>query len=189
MHELLAISGLRAPLSTLVWVLFGAYYLGTAILIHYVWKEYISRAYWTAWFDVAKAGLFKKLDWKPDILGLMNDDPLEHRSRFRAMISWQSLRDVLFLAFGVFVWEAGLQGLQVLGSNPSKDNIETATFLIGFLGLAGTATKVTYEWRLKVRSENRQKWIDGMREVLTALIANMPWPTDEDETRKQKMKN
>ena len=116
----------------------------------------------------------------------MKDDPLNHKKQVRAIFSPQFFRDLLILLCASAVWTAGVHGMHLVGNNPSKENIEAASFVIGFLGLAGTAMKVTYEWRLKVRSENRQKWIDGLREVLTILIANMPWPKDDEATQKEK---
>jgi hypothetical protein len=165
----------NGSVSSLLWALFAVYYLGTVLVFLYTWKQYVQRAYWTDWFDVSRVGLFKKLAWKPDILDLMNNDPLSHQKRVRALISWQAFRDLIILAFAIAIWIAGIHGLHLLGNTPTKENIEIATFLIGFLSLAGAVTKVTYEWRLKARSENRQKWIEGMREVLTELIASMPW--------------
>jgi hypothetical protein len=54
--------------------------------------------------------------------------------------------------------------------------------------LAGAATKVTYEWRLKARSENRQKWIDEIRKTLSLLIENIPGASEDDAAREEKIK-
>jgi hypothetical protein len=164
--------------SALIRSLLIVYYMATAVAVLYTWKHYVRRAYCTDWFDVSKSGLLNKLSWKPDIARLMNDDPLTHTPVFRLGLWHQALRDLACLALASGILIAGIRGITILGASPTKDNVEIATFLIGFLSLAGAATKVTYEWRLKARSENRQRWIDQMREALSLLIMNVPKHSD-----------
>lgn len=96
------------------------------------------------------------------------------------------LETALFFASRSLLWIAGIRVLHFLVKEPSKDHIEITTFLLGFLSLTGAATKVVYEWRLKARAENRQKWIDEIRETFRLLIENMPLTGDEDTVSNQK---
>jgi hypothetical protein len=174
--------------SLLIRGLYIVYYGATIVVAYYTWEQYLRRAYRTHWFDVSTEGWLKKLSWKPDVRYLMTRDPLEHTPEWRAGLPFQTPRDFLALVLSLSVWFVGLLGLGALGKNPSKDNIEVATFLIGFLSLAVAATKVTYEWRLKARSENRQKWIDEIRGTLSLLIENIPGMSDDGAARDEKAK-
>jgi hypothetical protein len=90
-------------------------------------------------------------------------------------------------ALAILIWLAGLLAIDFLKHHLNKDNIESTTFLIGFLGFAGTFGKVVYEWRLKARSENRQKWINDIRVILAELIQNMPSSKDNEDDKKKKI--
>jgi len=169
-------------------LLFSVYYAATAALVIYTWKHYLKRAYRTDWFDVSKKGLLERLSWNPDVRDLMTADPLKHVPRFRLGFPFQALRDLTFLLMFLCVWELGRRGLGALTKDFSRDNLEVATLLVGFLGLVGAATKATYEWRLRARSENRQKWINEIREALSSLIANIPASSDDHARREQKVK-
>lgn len=162
------------------------YYAATLCSLLLVWKQYIRKAYKTHWFDVSRDGWLEKLRWDPDIKYLMTNDPLDHQSKVRAGWSFQIFRDGAVLCLSSFVWIAGIRVLHILVKEPSKDHIEIATFLLGFLSLTGAATKVVYEWRLKARAENRQKWIDQIRETFRLLIENMPLIEDVDPVSSQK---
>lgn len=141
--------------------------------------DYFRRAYFSHWFDVSARRWLAKPSWVPDIRVLMTQDPLEHRETFRVGWPGQLLRDATLTALASLLWLAGFRGVRTLETTPSKDNIEIATYLIGFLSVAGAVTKVVYEWRLKARSENRQKWISELRETLAVLIENIPVPGEE----------
>jgi hypothetical protein len=167
-----------APL--LIEGLYVAYYVATAVALLQGWR-YAKRAYRTNWFE----GSTEKLSWNR-VKVLMTADPLDDSKPHLGRP--QVWRDLPILGLALSIWFVGVLGLGALAKDHSKDNVEVATFLVGFLGLAGAATKVTYEWRLKARSENRQRWIDQIRETLSALIANIPLPSDFPNERDRKAK-
>jgi hypothetical protein len=167
--------------------LYVTYYVLTLVVVIWALEQHLKRLYRTHWFDVSTSGWLGKLEWNPDVKYLMTTDPLVHDQKWRFGVG-QLVRDLGTLLFALSVWFAGLFGLNTLGKSPTKDNVEIATFLAGFLTLAGAATKGIYEWRLKARSENRQKWIDQIRETLSMLIANIPSPNDAPNERDRKTK-
>jgi hypothetical protein len=160
--------------------LYLAYYAATlAAVIHAI--MYANRAYRTNWFK----GAVEKLEWE-DVKQLMTADPVESEKDLR--LASHLLRDVSTAIVGAAVWVVGIFAIGVLARSHSKENIEAATFLFGFLSLTGAAAKATYEWRLKARSENRQRWIDQFRDTLSILITNIPDPRDFPVDRDRKAK-
>jgi hypothetical protein len=172
-----------------MWPLFWAYYLATAVLVSWLaWSGF--GWYRKTWFGVSQNAWYnQKLDWQ-DVERLMTADPLEHnQGSLRPYVPLGMLRLVPILLLAVAAWLCGLIAIHWLDLDPfNKDNIEVMIHLVGLLGFAGAAVKVIYEWRLKARSENRQKWIDELRGSLTLLIGSMPLPNDgaEDGTEKKK---
>jgi len=61
-------------------------------------------------------------------------------------------------------------------------------FLFGFCTLVATLIGIFYQWRVKARPENRQKWIDDIRGLLADIIAEMPIPDDSKDDRGRKKK-
>jgi len=59
---------------------------------------------------------------------------------------------------------------------------------LGFCTIAATPTGIFYQLRLKARSENRQHWINDIREVLAPLIADLPLSADSDAVKAEKTK-
>ncbi len=146
-------------------------------------SPYRKRINWTHWSNLC---IGESPEWDPDIKLLTLQDPLLFKPKRRPR-SWQrDGRDALVALLALTTWLLGLAGLSVLIKNPSKDHVEIASYLFGFITVIGAATRVTYDWRLKTRSENRQKWINEVRECLSFIIAGMPSGGDDSVTRKQK---
>jgi len=68
----------------------------------------------------------------------------------------------------------------------SEDQMRVPVFLFGFCTVGATLIGVFFQLRLKARSENRQSWINEIREVLASLIADLPMPdgSGDAETKK-----
>jgi hypothetical protein len=149
--------------------------------------RYFQRAYWTSWYDVSRAGVLGGLRWEPDVKYLMNQDPLTHRSRFRWCAVGQGFRDLLILLFALSLWMTVRLGITFLAQvHTTEDQMRVPVFLFGFCTLAATLAGVFYQLRVKARSENRQHWINEIREILASLIADLPAPNDSDKVRAKK---
>ena len=163
-----------------------AYYAASLVGIWFVWM-YFRRTYWTSWYDVSNTGFLGKLRWDPDVKYLMTADPLMHKRTFRSRPVARGLRDLGTLPLVVSLWWIGHRAIDALGrGRTTEDQMRVPLFLFGFCTLAATLAGVFYQLRLKARSENRQRWINDIREVLGPLIADLPLPDDSDEVGAEK---
>lgn len=174
-----------------------AYYAASFILGCVLWREYVERIYFTRWYDISKNGWLGELQWA-EVKLLMENDPLNFNKktndpldpdftkdpRLKKTWRWgpwrQWGRDGLAVVVLVALWGLGMEGIHKLNDHFHPIQIETTVHLIGVLGLLGAAAKAVYEWRLKARTENRQKWINDLRNTLAKLIENMPLKSDPE---------
>jgi hypothetical protein len=108
----------------------------------------------------------------------MLDDPLTSNDRFRRRIfcvrrfrgrdPWSCAGDIIVLLAGIIIFLMIPVGVFWSGfATPDKDTLEKLLAAVAaVLALVG----VLYTIRAKVRSENRQKWIDEVRKNLAIVI-------------------
>jgi|GEM_PF-6861397 len=170
------------------WLFFIAYCAASLLGALFAWR-YFQRVYRASWYDVSGTGTLGKLDWDPDVKYLMNEDPLTHTPRFRSCAVSQRLKDLVILLFVVSLWATVGYGIWALTqAQTTEDQMRVPVFLFGFGSLAATLTGIFYQLRLRARSENRRQWINTIREVLVALIADLPLPEDSDADKDEKRK-
>lgn len=132
--------------------------------------QYVRRTYWTDWYDLSEKGPLGELEWQ-QIRDVMDpeQDPLDSKRCWRGSCT-RICRDLFFVGIAVLFFA----GSYWLICDP--DRWRAAAGSIGGLGLlaalGGTAVGVLYNVRLTARSNNRQAWINTVREQLGNVIGN-----------------
>jgi hypothetical protein len=167
--------------------LFLAYYVASGFaLVFYFWP-YVCRAYRTQWYDISRTGWLGDISWPEVSDQLAGKDPLIYKSRCRLGWPKQIRRDSIIAILVCVSWIIGIKALHFVGENVeqrSKYAAIGAAIASGIFALV----KVSYDQRLKARSQNRQEWINELRNTIATLIENLPLPGDRLEVRRGKAK-
>ena len=139
------------------------------------WR-YVQSTYWTDWYDLSEKGPLQDLEWQ-QIRDVMDpdQDPLDHRPCWRGSCR-RICRDLALVGITLLFFA----GSYWLICDP--DRLRPAVGNIGGLGLpaalaalaalGSTAVAVFYNVRLTARTNNRQAWINAVRQQLGNVIGN-----------------
>lgn len=183
-----SITGYLSLHHALLWVVFIALNFGAL----YMARGRLRRVYWKKWYDPSPKGPNGEVDWET-VRMLMKTDPLPETNENRSVheiireficIVLKNLRlppmyllidvpcAVLFLCGDVlaacWIYEQGA----LVTSGQAKD----AAVAFGGFGVVATLFGAVHQARVKARSENRQAWINELRDQMNELIAKMPQP-------------
>lgn len=157
-----------------------AFILATSMVLfaQWVWKR-IHDSYFVSWFRPKTKRWDTALDWD-DVKMILDGDPLNDFCGFRGTHLGRRIYDLVKVVGVVLVislfgyWtptylvEDGLE----MSSLPLPDG--SGTFLISVVTIAVTLIIALRQLQAKVRSENRQKWIDDVRNTLAKTISEIP---------------
>ncbi len=166
---------------------FFAYYAASSFALLFYLVPYVPRAYCTKWYDISNKGWLGDISWQEVSGKLALREPLTYRSRCRYGWPEQFCRDSIIAILVCTTWILGIKALHFVGSNiqeRSKYAAAVAAIASGIFAIV----KVSYDQRLKARSQNRQNWINELCDTIAALIENLPLPDDYLEVKQSKGK-
>lgn len=161
----------------------GILWAGYALfLVLLVWLLYVHvrTSYRRQWYG-PPLGLKKVPSWH-DVRYLMKVDPLDFGEKGGALSSfWKPchwslwmLRDVLLVpVLALAVWKIG-EWISFRGAIVSVEKMASMATVIGAASVFVAVFGIFYQGRVKSRSENRQKWINDLREEMNVVIAGIP---------------
>ncbi|MCY4129016.1 MAG: hypothetical protein OXG15_07215 [Gammaproteobacteria bacterium] len=151
------------------WVLlFG--WLGVLILVCVLTRQRRKRVYKKSWYDLSEEGPNEEMKWC-QIRQLMESDPLKHQEDSR----WPKRFLVTDIAIAILFITFFLTSLLLMQDYQNRDANAVGTY-VGLSGALIAGLTIWYNVRLKSRSENRQIWINSIREEISDLIATIPPP-------------
>lgn len=175
-------SGSVGPIA--IW-LFVVYYAASVLVLVSVLVPYLRRAYRTHWYDTSHEGWLGEISWLEVSQTLAVRDPLDYKQEWRLGWPKQVLRDIAIAAFFVAIWILGIHVLHFIIQD-IEGRIKAASIVTGIASGVFALVKLFYDQRLKARSQNRQNWINQLRDTTAELIQNLPVPGDQPEVRRQK---
>ena len=177
---LLSLSGWAYVYVLVGWILISIYLIRTR------WRD----QYQTKWYRPKKSKWTPEPGWK-DVKKIILGEPLKHRPEKRWTYKLALVQDsfktvglmlaLWFLAYSLPFW------LNSFTSElNSKENQTFLIYLIGGGSVAVTLAMALMQFRAKVKAENRQKWIDKFRIILSEVLANLPDENDFKALKKHR---
>lgn len=167
-------------------------WLWVALLVLFMKQalDRVSQSYNVKWFRPLICSWRESYDWK-DIKEILESDPLDEkftRSKTRGVEPITVIGDIaIFIFVGSFLVIIG----NFMMDTPSEALIskwpglsESKDIIVAVIALVGALYTAANQLRAKVRSENRQKWIDDVRNTLAKVIKDIP-RDDQDKKAKQ----
>lgn len=151
-------------------MLIGTLYLGLSIAILWIAVDSSRRARHTQWWDRSTEAPNGRLSWA-DVRALMDEDPLEFKSKPRP---WWNLWKLFLAAILAFGWVLGWIFLYDYSTRINSTVLRNVGLGVGGLGIFLTLLGVIYTGRVNTRSANRQAWISDLRNELAAIVEALP---------------
>ena len=196
--------------SSVDWILIGLWLIGVGFVLLFATHRF-NRVYRLKWYDQSVLGPCEDMEWC-QIRQAINKDPInwnkdqscktccKRTRRFRCprkcllfdlivfvgllSIICGSLCLILGDSFGNLCLIFGDSSDNLSSGNADnflKENVAIGAFLTFLIG----AVSVYYQINLKAKTENRQKWINQIREDISVLISHAPTRTKLSEQDKQ----
>ena len=155
-------------------------------IIPFVWaaKRRWNRVYKKKWFDLSEDSPNQNLNWC-EVKSVMETDPLCFKAQRRFSCKHVVLDVCAFITLLLVV--SGFFGLIYLSpySADNLDHLKSLAIFSGVLSFAAGVFSIIHQGRLKARSENRQAWINSIREDINTLLSNIPSHGPGTATRQQ----
>lgn len=172
-------------------VVVGLFYIILCVVILFIplWNSHW-KSYQVTWFMPKKQRWdTTELDWG-DVRKILQEDPLEHYEGWRGAkfgkIAFDSMKVLgMMLVPILMIYWIPLYIKHVLynSSLTSEVSLETLAVIIGIITLLVTVIVGFKSLQSKVRSENRQKWIDDLRNTVSEAIAFLFYYRRHEEGR------
>jgi len=148
------------------------------LFAQWIWKRF-HESYVVTWFRPETWRWDTELNWA-DVEKILEGDPLDNFSRFRGTHLGRMIYDLLkglggvlgITMFGYWTPTYLVEGGSKLPSWSLPDG--SGTFLIGAVTVAVTFIVALQQHHAKVKSENRQTWINDVRKTLADVISEIP---------------
>lgn len=169
--------------SKLALVLAFLYLVGLAFAVSFA-AMYWSRAYRGTWYDPSPFGMTFKPTWN-DVYRWMREDPLEFPLKstifsrckiWDPYYSFRLLRDLAILVGAALAFFAVGRWLYEHWYGIPVETVKQVGLLAGGGSLFVTTFGIFYRGRLQARAQNRQAWINSLRDQINLLFARMPGP-------------
>ncbi len=172
------------------WILFGLWLIVAGFAVLSIYRRF-TRVYQVKWFDQSKTGPNKDMEWG-QIKWVIENDPIRWSSVTGIRTPLKYIIFDLTVAIGLLSLISGSFCLilsNALGNSYAlelfrTENVAFWTILAFIIG----AVSIYYQINLKAKAENRQKWINQIREDISVLLSHAPTKTASTEEREQAQK-